>query len=400
MTSGRGLSRRNVLGIGAAVSSAGVLPMAVGSAPAAAAVGTDEDVGGQRLAFFGDHQPGIETVPQAQATLVGLDLHDGQGPADVQRLLRIWTDDAARLVDGSGALADNEVELSHLPANLTVTFGFGWSFFDRLGLQHRRPDALVRYPELPNDRLDPAWSDGDLLVHVASDDPLTTSHAARVLVRDARTFARPRWVQRGFRRAVGVADASAPRNLMGFVDGTVNPQPGTADFANVVWAADGPDWFVGGTTLALRRIEMNLSAWERFDRSGRELILGRRLADGAPLTGGSETTAPDLTATNDLGLPVIPDDAHIALAHARNPRERFLRRGWNYDDTMNTGSSAGAGLLFCAYQADMGRQLLPVQRRLAGRDPLNRWTSAVGSSVFAIPPGCSEGSTIGEGLLS
>jgi dye decolorizing peroxidase len=50
--------------------------------------------------------------------------------------------------------------------------------------------------------------------------------------------------------------------------------------------------------------------------------------------------------------------------------------------------------------ADIDRQFVPVQRRLAELDLLNQWTTPVGSAVFAILPGCAEGGWLGESVLS
>ena len=50
---------------------------------------------------------------------------------------------------------------------------------------------------------------------------------------------------------------------------------------------------------------MHLDTWDELDRPGRENAVGRRLSDGAPLTGGSEESPADLAAVNELGFPVI-----------------------------------------------------------------------------------------------
>ena len=63
----------------------------------------------------------------------------------------------------------------------------------------------------------------------------------------------------------------------------------------------------------------------------KELVVGRRLDSGAPLTGDRESDVPDLAATVG-GISVIPPNAHIALARHRNDDEQFLRRPYNYDD--------------------------------------------------------------------
>jgi dye decolorizing peroxidase len=49
--------------------------------------------------------------------------------------------------------------------------------------------------------------------------------------------------------------------------------------------------------------------------------------------------------------------------------------------------------------ADVDRQFVPVQRRLAELDLLNTWATPIGSAVFAILPGCAEGKILGASLL-
>nr|WP_202627573.1 Dyp-type peroxidase [Cellulomonas sp. APG4] len=375
------------------------------------AVGTAPEVGSPRpgpgavpladsvIPFHGPHQAGIATPAQAHATLVALDLGPATDAPALRRMMRLLTDDAARLTQGEAALADTEPELAAVPAALTVTFGFGPELVRRAV-----PDGVVRptwvrpLPAFAVDRLEDAWSGGDLLLQVGAEDPLTVAHALRMLLKDARAFATVRWSQRGFRRAHGSEPAGTTmRNLFGQVDGTANPVPGTPDFDEVVWARDG--WLAGGTGMVVRRIAMDLDGWDRLDRGGREMAVGRRLADGAPLTGARERDEPDLDATGPLGLPVIPEHAHLRRARSADRRERIFRRAYNYDDAPPGGTVSGSGQLFVAFQADVDAQLVPIQRRLAELDLLNQWTTPVGSAVFAVPPGCAPGGYVGETLL-
>lgn len=396
--SGRsGSSRRQFL-LGGAVAGLG----------AAAAIGADVVItrtgqetpaslnGASAVDFYGAHQAGIEVAPQAHSTLVALDLLDGVDRSALRRMMRVVTDDAARMAEGRAALADMEPELAVVPARLTVTFGFGPGLVARAG--GAAPSWLRPLPPFGVDRLDPAWSGGDLLVQVSSDDPLTVAHATRMLLKDLRTFARPRWTQTGFRRAHGSeADGTTMRNLFGQVDGTVNAAPGTDDFDELVWAREG--WIAGGTSMVVRRIHMDLDRWDRLDRSGREQAVGRTLATGAPLTGVNERDEPDFAANTPIGFPVIPEFSHLRRARSDDRTQRIVRRGYNYDEGPAAESVSDSGLIFIAYQADVDRQFVPLQRRLDELDLLNQWTTPIGSAVFAIPPGCQPGGYIGETLL-
>ncbi|GAA3469351.1 Dyp-type peroxidase [Nonomuraea roseola] len=376
------ISRRGLLAGGAATA-VGAL---TGGVPSEQAPGGAATLTTRIEPFDGLHQAGIATTPQTHAVFVGFDLLPKTREEAIVRLLRLLTDDARRLAQGRPALADTEPELALTPARLTVTFGFGPGLFRAAGLD----SPVQALPAFTTDRLQKRWSGGDLLVQICADDNLTVSHALRMIVKDARSFTRVRWTQRGFRQSSGTVN----RNLMGQVDGTVNP----ADLDRAVWIRDGP--LRGGTTLVLRRIRMELETWDAADRVAREFTIGRRLADGAPLTGRAERDEPDFEKVNALGFPVISEYAHIRRAHVSDPGMRILRRPYNYDDGLAPDGRSDSGLLFASYQADIDHQFVPVQRNLAEADLLNEWITPIGSAVFAIPPGCSPSGWIGDSLLS
>ncbi|MER7503754.1 Dyp-type peroxidase [Nonomuraea pusilla] len=374
------ISRRNLLA-GGAVTAVGALTQRATPAEA------PTQARARLEPFHGLHQAGVATAPQAHAVFVAFDLLPGTGKEGLTRLLPLLTDDAARLTQGRAALADTEPELAANPAGLTVTFGFGPGLFAAAGVK----SPVAQLPAFETDKLKKEWTGGDLLVQICADDPLTVSHALRMIVKDTRSFAEVRWTQRGFR---GGAPGGTQRNLMGQLDGTVNP----TDLDRAVWIGDGP--LRGGTTLVLRRIRMELETWDAADRTAREFTIGRRLDTGAPLTGRAEHDEPDYQRLNALGFPVIAEYAHIRRTHVADPAQRILRRPYNYDDGLSADGKPDAGLLFASYQADVERQFVPIQRRMAEGDLLNQWITTVGSAVFAVPPGCAPGGWIGDSLLA
>ncbi|MGO4618272.1 Dyp-type peroxidase [Nocardia sp. 2YAB30] len=388
------LNRRRLLGGGAAAAGAAGIGLGAVALTGRRESGTLPAT----VPFYGPHQAGVATAPQSHATFVAFDLRSGTDRDDLVGVLKIWTDDAARLTQGRPALADTEPELARRPARLTVTLGLGPVVFTVAGLAHRRPSWLRALPRFDIDRLEPAWTGGDLLLQVCADEATTVSHAVRVLCRSVSSLVTVRWMQRGFRDA---APGTTPRNLMGQVDGTVNLAPDSPDFARLVWDDGGVQpWLAGGTSCVLRRIAMALDTWDEIDREGRELTIGRTLANGAPLTGTDEFDEPDFAATDATGIPVIPSSSHIARAHHAHDGERFLRRGYNYDDAPAPGRTSNSGLLFAAYQRDVDAQFLPVQRRLAEFDALNVWTTPIGSAVFVLPPGVpAPGGYLGQSLF-
>lgn len=404
-----GLGRRGLLR-GGLLGGAGVAALAAGVGlapePTAAAPAPLPPAGDLVEAFHGPHQSGILTPPQPHAVFVALDL-DTEGEEareQLARLMRVWTDDISRLMAGEAPLTDQEPELAERAAGLTVTVGWGPSLFARTGLEQARPAWCQPLPDFEIDQLDPTWGEADLVLQICGHSPVTVSHARRHLVAAASGIAHPRWLQTGFREPMERHGWSM-RNLFGQVDGTVQPDAAGADAPLVLIdptaggsAAVDPRWS-GGSSLVLRRIRMDMADWDRADRPAREHSIGRDLATGAPLTGGTEQTPVDLHAMLPGGLPVINRDAHVRRASAHAPHERFLRRPYNYE-TLGTDGAVETGLLFAAYQADPVRQFVPVQQRLAEADLLNLWTVPVGSAVFAVLPGCPGGEWLGQHLLT
>lgn len=361
---------------------------------------TAEGGTGGTESFFGAHQAGVRTSAQEHAMFLGFTLNDGVTRTRFADVMRMLSDDASHLARGAAPLPDNDPTLTDLPARLTITFGFSRSLLTKLGLQSQIPQGFVDIPGYSVDQLDQKYCGGDLLIQVCSDDPLTLSHAARQMSRTVASFMTPRWSQRGF---VGKAGASTrtgtPRNLMGQLDGTVNPGRFGVPFEEFVWSRSA-GWFAGGTMMVLRRIAMNLPTWDKLDFFDKEAAIGRKLDSGAPLTGRLEEDSPQFDATGANGLPVIPLHSHIRLAAPRETSERFLRRPYSYDDGLNSEGVPQTGLLFAAYVSDIETQYIPVQNRLAKSDQMNLWTTAIGSATFLIPPGCTPGGFVGEGLLA
>lgn len=379
-----------------AVGSRGRSPDATGGAVSGA------DVAAKRTtAFHGPHQPGIADPPPPFAAWVAFDLPAGTTRESLRRLLRIWTDDIARLMDGTGPLTDLEPELAAVPAGLAVTVALGPGAFKAAGLASEQPSWLRPLPAFEVDRLEEARSGGDVLLQLGASSPTAVAHAQRRLITAAGRLVTVRWVQRGFREPFATEGSGVPmRTLFGQVDGTVNLSTDGSD-DHLLWIGDdGPRGLVGGTSMVVRRIAMNLDGWDRVDRASRENAVGRRLDNGAPLTGRRADDPMDLEAVDRLGFPVIDTFAHVRRAMPQQPHERFLRRPYNYDDEPAAGGRSNSGLMFVTFQADPVRQFLPVQRRLAEADLLNLWTTPTGSGVYAVLPGVEgSGSFLGEALL-
>ncbi|HXD29218.1 MAG TPA: iron uptake transporter deferrochelatase/peroxidase subunit [Arthrobacter sp.] len=373
--------------------------------------------------FRGEHQAGIDTAAQDRMHTAAFDV-TATDRDELVSLLQDWTAaieemTAGQPVGGAGgatggayaAPPDDTGEALDLSAShLTVTVGFGRTLFrrqgtDRFGIAENMPDALIELPHFPGDALEEGRSGGDLVVQACADDPQVAVHAIRNLARIAFGRASVRWSQIGFGRTSSTSQSqTTPRNLFGFKDGTANIKAEDPDaMAAHVWVADatGPEsWMNAGTYMVVRRIRMHIETWDRTSLREQEQDIGRTKKEGAPLSGGTEFTEPDLSMRGSEG-PLIPSDSHVAMAHPdRNKGVRMLRRGFNYTDGSDGLGRLDAGLFFIAFVVDPRTHYVPMQTAMAKHDLLAEYLRHTGSGLFAIPPGLpTTGGYLGQGLF-
>jgi dye decolorizing peroxidase len=404
---GEGISRRRLLGTAGATGLVlGAAGGAVGYASAPAGATPLTSLGEDMAMFHGKHQPGITEGLQARGHLVAFDLAAGASRKEAAALLRRWSTTAQRLMAGEAAAQDDtDVARDAGPSSLTITFGFGNSFFSRTGLEKQRPASLDPLPDFSSDHLDKARSNGDLWVQIGANDALVAFHALRTIQKDAGSAAKVRWQMNGFNRTPGAtAHKMTARNLMGQLDGTRNPEPTESDFDKRIFVpasgSSDPAWMANGSYAVVRRIRMLLDDWEKLSTGAQENVVGRRKSNGAPLSGGGETTAMDLEKTDAKGALVVPINAHARIARPdQNGGAAMLRRPFSYHDGIAADGTPDAGLLFVCWQADPLRGFVTVQRKLDRGDALSTYIRHEASGLFAVPGGAAEGEYVGQRLL-
>lgn len=416
-----GLSRRGMLAFsGAAVGGLGVGGgIGFGLSRRAPDPAPGEAAERVEYSFYGDHQAGIVTPAQEQLHFAAFDVLDGMTRDDLIELLKDWSYAASRMAlglpvsaagafDGSPLLPpeDTGEAADHGPHGLTVTFGFGRSLFraddgtDRFGIADAMPKEFTALPTMVNDFLDPLRSEGDLCVQACANDPQVAVHAVRNLTRIAFGRAQLRWSQLGFGRASSTStEQVTPRNLFGQKDGTNNikaEEPEELD--KHVWISSG--WAAGGSYLVARKISMTIEVWDGLRLEEQDRVLGRAKGSGAPLSGGDEFTAPDFTATDEAGQPLIDVRSHVARTHPdNNDGIRMLRRAYNYVDGNDEAGRLAAGLFFIAFVSAPER-FAAVHKNMARDDMFVEYLKTLGSGVYVVPPGIAEGGWVGEPLFS
>lgn len=416
-TARRLLSRRRFLGGAATLGAGAALGATVAGGAAVAVAGADgSDSGSTRVPFEGRHQAGIVTPAPANAIVAAFDTvaADRDQLEDTFRALTA----AARSLTAGEEMPERDPLLPPsdnlilgpvpAPSSLTVTVAVGASLFDdRFGLGPRRPARLRPMPRFPNDRLEDDRTHGDLLVQVCADTPDACVHALRILMRATRSTLVLRWMQEGFQQpnTLGAGRAST-RNLLGFKDGTANPDPtDAAAMDRVVWvprdAHGEPAWTADGTYMVVRIIQNRVEFWDRTALRTQEEIIGRKKDSGAPLDGDHETDVPHFA--DDPEGTRFRLDGHIRLANPRTKASQanlILRRGFNYSSGFEPSGQLDQGLLFVCFQQDLDRGFVTVQERLNG-EALEEYIRPVGGGFFFALPGVRGRSDwLGSGLLS
>jgi deferrochelatase/peroxidase EfeB len=413
----RGTSRRSFLA-GTALAGAGVLAAgcsdnddgADSRDPADTTAAAHPPRAAGLVPFRVDRQAGVTAAASAGGVAAALDVRVADRAALID-LMKVVSTEIEIVMDGrayerrAGGFPPLDTGILGPvpgPTGTSVIVGFGPSLFDaRFGLADLRPDELVAMPRFINDYLvDDARSHGDLSLVVQADTQDAANHALRQVLRRTRGDLSVRWLREGF----NTLDRSAPRgtaparNLMGFKDGTANPD--TSDAAAMdrhVWIQpeDGqPEWAVGGTFQAVRVIRMMVEFWDRTRLNEQETLIGRHRDSGAPLGAERETDAP-----------VFADDltSHIARANPRTPgseRNLILRRPFSYVGGLDENSQLDQGLIFTCYQRSLAAGFITVQTRLDG-EPLEEYIRPLGGGFFVVPPGPGTGGSgyLGQSLL-
>ena len=396
------LSRRSLLK-GAVLGAAGTAITGGSVLGIADPAGGDSDSGdASSHPFHGDHQAGIldpgPEEKQSAACFASFDL-TSTSKEEVVDLMRTLTNRSRFLATGGPVPEpppvaqpplDSDVLGPTIPADgLTVTLGLGSSLFDdRFGLGHRKPQHLTPMGVFPDDSLDPAWLHGDLLLQLCANNPDAVHHAIRDIAKHTRGAMQLRWKIEGY--ASPPRPSGTPRNLLGFKDGTANPEGDLA--SSLVWVDNPsePAWAQGGSYQVVRLIRMLVEFWDRVSLTEQEGMFGRRKDSGAPLDGNNEFDIPDYAA--DPQGDVIPLTAHIRLSNPRTPstaNQRLLRRSYNYDLGLDANGNLQTGHVFVCFQQDVHRQFETVQTRLIG-EPLIDYVQPFGGGYFFVPPGVTD----------
>jgi putative iron-dependent peroxidase len=245
---------------------------------------------------------------------------------------------------------------------LTCVVGLGSEVWDRL-FSPPRPVGLHAFRELSGARHTAVSTPGDLLIHIRAHRlDLCFELAQRVTDRLAGA-ARVIDEIHGFR-------SFDDRDLLGFVDGTENPEGTAAQAAAIV--GDEDPAFAGGSYVVVQKYVHDLAAWNALTVEDQERAVGRTKLD-------------DLELADDAK----PANSHVALNTivGEDGEERQILR---YNMPFGRVGAGEFGTYFIGYTAspDVIEQMLT--NMFVGKPPGNHdrildFSTALSGSLFFAP---------------
>ncbi|MGH3639470.1 MAG: Dyp-type peroxidase [Mycobacterium sp.] len=247
-------------------------------------------------------------------------------------------------------------------AHLNLVTGIGSAAWDRL-FGGPRPAELHPFPELAGSHHVAPATQGDLLFHIRGESmDVCFELGGRVLASIAGAVSVVDEVH-GFR-------FFEQRDLLGFVDGTENPDGPEAVEAVQIGAED-PD-FAGASYVHVQKYTHDMAAWNALSVDEQELVIGRTKLEDIEM---DDAVKP---ANSHLALNVITDEDGNEL--------QIVRANMPFG-TLGNGES---GTYYIAYAADPGVTERMLRNMFIGDPPGNTdrildFSTAVTGTMFFVP---------------
>jgi putative iron-dependent peroxidase len=247
-------------------------------------------------------------------------------------------------------------------AALSCVVGIGAELWDRL-FGAPRPAELHPLPEFAGARHAAPSTPGDLLLHLRADRLDMCFELAQRLMDRLAAHAQVVDEVHGFR-------SFDERDLLGFVDGTENPEGAAA--ADAVLIGDEDADFAGGSYVVVQKYLHDLDAWDALPVEEQERVIGREKLN-------------DVELADD----VKPPDSHVALTTIvdENGEERQIVR---FNMPFGAVGAREFGTYFIGYARSPAVIEAMLTRMFVGDPPGNHdrildFSTAVTGALFFVP---------------
>ena len=197
------------------------------------------------------------------------------------------------LIEGFQNLCGLVINLNHTaanrysPENASIVLGISHSAWLTLDLPKPLPQELVEFEEIRGPKHTAVSTPGDFHFHIRATQPSVAYDMASAITAALRDIAEVLDEVHGFRYWDG-------RSIIGFVDGTENPQGQEAVEATLIGNEDPA--YAGGSYVIVQKYIHDMTAWNALPVAEQEKVIGRTKYD-------------DIEMDDE----VKPTNSHIAL---------------------------------------------------------------------------------------
>jgi len=184
---------------------------------------------------------------------------------------------------------NNSANVRFPVSRASCVMGIGYDAWLRLGLPAPLPKELVNFEPIAGSKHTAVSTRGDLHFHIRADTTSICYDMASAITDVLSPVAVSTEEIHGFR----YWDS---RSILGFVDGTENPQGQDRELFSMVGDEDAA--YKGGSYLFVQKYVHNLTSWKELSTEQQEKVIGRSKAN-------------DIEMADD----VKPANSHIALAN-------------------------------------------------------------------------------------
>lgn len=213
---------------------------------------------------------------------------------------------------------NNSAKIRFPDAQASIVMGIGYEAWHEMGLPQPLPKEFEKFTAIKGAKHTAVSTRGDLHFHIRADAESFCIDAAMEISDKLNAVAECVEEVHGFRYWDG-------RSILGFVDGTENPQNEERQDFGMIGEED-PD-YQGGSYLFVQKYRHDMQAWRALPQEAQEKVIGRSKQD-------------DIEMDDDEK----PDNSHSALANVGDDK-KIVR------DNMPFGSVANndLGTYFIAY---------------------------------------------------
>lgn len=238
-----------------------------------------------------------------------------------------------------------------------------WGLVQKHGIFYFQVKELYEFQEIKGEKHTAVATAGDLFFHIRANQMAICFELASILHDQLKETTFPISETKGFRYFDG-------RAILGFVDGTENPEHEIAKEIAYVGQEDAE--FLGGSYVFIQKYLHNMEMWKSLTTEQQEKVIGRKKYDDV-----------------ELGDDVKPQNAHnvVSKAHDAEGNElKILRANMPFSNP----TEGEYGTFFIGYSRSFNITKTMIGNMFLGKenghvDRILDFSTAVSGSLFFVP---------------